>query len=424
MSVSRRNFARAIVGSTIALPFLPELAEADHTAPLAAPNSPDEKYWRGVRDKFLLDKNLACMNAANLCPAPAQVLDALYKATRDIDRDPSPQNRAKFAQAKESARQRVAAALRVTPDEILLTRNTSEANNVVSAGLDLKAGDEVVLFADNHPSNLNAWRERAKRAGFTVTVLEQPNPHPGMDYYVSAVNKAIGSRTKVLSFTHLTSTVGDALPAAELCRIARERGVLTLVDGAQTFGAFDVDLSVVQPDFYSGSAHKWPCGAREAGVLYVRKDVQPRVWPHIYSLYSGAVGVSRTHEGFGQRDEAALIALDVALAFQETVGRKAIEQRGRELAQALIAGLGKINGVRVWTSSDARLSGAVVSFQVGNLTPRDLAEALYQKDRIVVATRGGNDRPGIRISPHFYNLHSEIERAVSAIARYARNGLA
>ena len=417
MAISRRDFGRALAGSALALPLLPEFAEAELLPPVPAPSAPDEKYWRGVRERFVIDRKLAPLNAANLCPAPGQVLEALYRATRDIDRDPSPQNRAKFATAKEAARARVAAALRVSADEILLTRNTSEANNVVSAGIDLKPADEVILFADNHPSNLNAWRERAKRSGFTVTVLEQPNPHPGADYFVTSVSKAITSKTKLLSFTHVTSTVGDVLPARELCRIARERGVLTLVDGAQSFGVLALDLSEMQPDFYSGSAHKWPCGAREAGILFLRKDIQTRVWPHIYSLYPGATGISRTHEGFGQRDEATLIALDVALHFQGTIGRPAIERRAAELAQALMQGLRTIPGVRIWTSSDPALAGPVVSFQPGSADPRKLAQVLYERDKIVVATRGGTDRPGLRISPHFYNLYTDIERTIAALRR-------
>ena len=120
----------------------------------------------------------------------------------------------------------------MTPEEIVITRNTSEANNIVSSGLNLKAGDEVVIFADNHPSNSAAWTQKSKRFGYTVTTIPQPNPHPGAEYYLEAAKRAITSRTRVLAFTHQTSTVGDVLPAGELCQIARERSVLTLVGAA------------------------------------------------------------------------------------------------------------------------------------------------------------------------------------------------
>jgi isopenicillin-N epimerase len=305
----------------------------------------------------------------------------------------------------------------------VITRNTSESNNLVSTGIDLKPGDEVLLTADNHPSNHAAWQEKAKRFGFKVIDVPVPNPHPGFDHYVEAFRKMITPQTKVISFTHLTSTVGDLFPAKEICRLARERGILTLVDGAQTFGLMDVDLSDIQPDFYSGSAHKWPCGPKENGVLYINKSAQAKIWASIFSAYPGRVGVSRTFEGFGQRDEPAMIAFGEALKLQTSIGRAQIEKRSRELTQALMAGLKKIDGVKIWTSPDPSRTVAVVSFQPGSLDARKLATALYQKDRIGCATRGGQDRPGIRLSPHFYNTHADIDRTVAAVKKYMAAGV-
>jgi selenocysteine lyase/cysteine desulfurase len=227
----------------------------------------------------------------------------------------------------------------------------------------------------------------------------------------------------VLAFTHLTSTVGDLLPAAELCRVARERGVLTLVDGAQSAGLLDVDLSAMQPDFYTASAHKWPCGPKEAGLLFINARVQTRIWPSVYSAYPGAVGVSRTFEGFGQRDDGALIAFGEALDFQTRIGRREIEKRSRSLTQALIGGLKRIDGVQVWTHPSPDRSAAVVSFRPGSLDGRKLAAALYEKDRIACATRGGSDRPGLRFSPHIYNSPTEVDRVLAAVTRYMKTGV-
>src|SRR4029077_3912709 len=173
----------------------------------------------------------------------------------------------------------------------------------------------------------------------TVKEIATPNPHPGAEYYVDAFTKAITPNTKLIGFTHLTSTVGDVFPAKEICALARARGILTLVDGAQSFGLFDVDLSVIQPDFYSGSAHKWPCGPKENGVLFINKSAQPKIWASIFSAYPGRVGVSKTFEGFGQRDEPAMIAFGEALTLQTKIGRAAIEKRSRELTTALVEGL-------------------------------------------------------------------------------------
>jgi selenocysteine lyase/cysteine desulfurase len=424
MTLSRRDFTRLFaVGGSAALFAHPQFAAAKTSALPAPGTAVTDAFWESVREQFVMPPGLAVINAANLCPSSRAVLESMYSSTKDIDQDPSPINRAKLYPAKEATRKRLAEFLRVTPDEIIITRNTSEANNLVSSGIDLKPGDEVVIFHDNHPSNNLAWKEKAKRFGYTVTELPNPNPHPGADYYVDAVSKALTAKTKVLAFTHLTSTVGDIMPAAEMCRIARERGVMTLLDGAQSFGLLDVDLSAIQPDFYTGSAHKWPCGPKENGVLFVNSRSHSRIWPSIYSAYTGAVGLSKTFEGFGQRDDAAIVAFGETLAFQQKVGRANIEKRSRELTQALIAGLRKIDGIKVWTHPAPERSVAVVSLQPGSLAVPKLAASLYEKDKIACATRGGSDRPGLRFSPHFYNTPAEIDRTLAALTRYMKAGV-
>lgn len=423
MTVSRRDFTRylALTGSAA---FLPDLPKAFVTSALPrTPTEPDEKFWKEVRARFLMAPDLAFVNAANLCPTSLPVVEALERNTRFLDGNPSAASRAKLTEGREEARRLVAQALRVTPEEIIITRNTSEANNLVSSGLQLGAGDEVVIFADNHPSNLNAWREKAKRFGFTVVEVAVTNPHPGPAAYVDAFARAVTPKTRVLAVTHVTNTMGDMLPVADLCRLARERGVFALVDGAQSFGVLDINLSEMRPHFYSGSAHKWPCGPKETGVLFVDREVHDRIAPSIVSLYGGAVGISRTHEAYGQRDEAALATLGAALKLQGEIGRAAIEKRSRQLATHLATQLQRIEGVTLWTNPDAARSAAIIVFKPGTLDPRRLASTLYEKERIVCAAAGGTSRPGVRLSPHFYNTMDEMDRTVAAIKKYVTSGL-
>ena len=423
MAITRRDFGRlTALGAPAA--FLERSGFGFKFPPLpATPAVPDEKFWESIQQQFLLAPGLSVMNAANLCPSSAPVLESMYRNTRDIDQDPSMNNRVKMAEGKETTRKLLAEFLRVTPEEIVITRNTSEANNLVSSGIDLSPGDEVIVYSDNHPSNLQAWQEKAKRFGFTIRIVQQVNPHPGLEYYVEAFAKEMTPSTKVLALTHLTSTVGDMFPVKELCRICAERGVLSLVDGAQTFGVMDVDLGDMQPDFYSASAHKWPCGPKEVGVLYINKRSHSRIRGTIFSAYPGAVGISKTFEGFGQRDEPAIIAFGEALKFQTRIGRKEIEARSRELTQALIAGLKAIDGAKVWTHTDPARSLAVVSFLPGNLDPNKLGDTLYTKDRIGSMIRGGSDRGGLRLSPHIYNSMTEVEGVLNALKRYMKSGV-
>jgi selenocysteine lyase/cysteine desulfurase len=430
--LSRRDFARllSISGSAALFPVSAfaqggkggfSLADLGLTsAPLPrTPREPDENYWRDVRSRFLLPRDFAFINAANLCPASLPVVDAADKFTRQYEASPTPTTHAALAKVREESRELLAAALRVTPEEIVITRNTSEGNNYVSSGIQLGAGDEVIVFGDNHPSNLLAWTEKAKRFGFSVVTIPNVSPHPGTEALVDAFKKAVTPRTKVMAFTHVSSNSGDLFPAAELCKAAREKGVLSLVDGAQSFGVLDIDLSVMRPDFYTGSMHKWPCGPKETGVFYVNKDVQDRIWPSLISLYAGAVGISKKFEGNGQRDDAKIAAVAEALKFQGSIGRDVIERRSRALAQALMDGLKKVSGVQLYTPTDPARHAAIVIFKPGSADPRKIGTALAENDKIVVTTRANAaDRPGLRISPHFFNTMDEMDRTVGAIKKY------
>jgi selenocysteine lyase/cysteine desulfurase len=382
-----------------------------------APSATDENYWRQVRARFLVPKDLNFLNAANLCPSSLASVEALEKAMRGYEAGPTPEARNElFSRGKEESRKLLAEALRVTPEEIVITRNTTEGNNLVSSGLDLKAGDEVVVWADNHPSNLNAWRTKAERFGFTVVTAPLVQSHPGTDGYVDLFTKLFTPRTKLVAITHVNSNSGDLLPAAELCAAARSRGVLSLVDGAQSFGVLDIDLAAMKPDFYTGSMHKWPCGPKEKGVLYVNRAVHDRIHPSVIGVYGGAVGLSRTLETNGQRDDSSIAALTEGLKFQGSIGRAAIEKRARTLAQTLMTELRKIDGVKLWTDPNPSRSAAIVIFQPGALDIRQLGPALTAS-RLICTTRTGQQNPGLRMSPHFYNTMDEMLAAAEFIKK-------
>jgi len=422
-SMSRREFARlfAMGGSAAILSHQTLLGSKSvrMTDPITSAGTVD---WKTIRSQFLMPPELTVLNAANLCPSPAPVLETVYNYTKRLDSKPVPSYRAEMREVKEKTRQELAKYLRVTPEEILITRNTSESNNWVSNGLDLRAGDEVVIFSDNHPSNNEAWKERGKRFGFTVKEVPPVNPHPGFDYYLETFKKALTTRTRVLSFTHLSNTVGDLFPAKELCGMARNRGIITLIDGAQSLGLLDVDLSDIQPDFYSGSAHKWPCGPKETGVLFVNKSIQERFWPSIYSAYKGREGLAQTHEGLGQRDTPAIHAFGQQIEFLRKIGQEKIEERSGNIATEIIEELQKIKDINIFTSNERALRSAVVTFRPANLEPAKVVKAL-EEDGIVAANQGGKDWAGVRFSPHFYNSNSDVERAVGAIRRYLQKGL-
>ena len=267
---------------------------AVHTLRASATARDDEAYWRQIKQQFPIRPGFIIMNAANLCPSPFQVSDAVQAYTRDIDADASFQNRDKYANYLEMALTRLARYMGSDADEVAIVRNTTEGNNAVVAGLDLGPGNEVIIWDENHPSNNLAWDVAAKRKGFTVKrVTTPPRPESPAQLF-STFADAVTPQTRLLSFSHVSNVTGVGLPAKDLCAFARQRDILTLIDGAQTFGVHEVDLHGLGCDFYTGSAHKWFMGPKEGGLLYVRRDSARHLWPSV-------VGVGWSEELTGAR---------------------------------------------------------------------------------------------------------------------------
>ncbi|HJS75299.1 MAG TPA: aminotransferase class V-fold PLP-dependent enzyme [Vicinamibacteria bacterium] len=401
--------------------FLAEMAAAAAVVPAAfrgeealAGKLDGEAYWGLVRAQFSFTDQKVPMNAANLCPSPRAVAERVTELTADIDRDCSFQNRGKFAELLESSRSKVAGQLGVSPEEIALVRNTSEANNTINNGLSLQAGDEVVLWEQNHPTNNVAWDVRARRYGLSVVRVSTPKAPKNAKDLVDPFVQAFTPKTKVLAITHVSNVSGVRLPARELVAAAHARGIYVHLDGAQSWGALDVDLKEIACDSYSASAHKWFLGPKEAGILYVKEENISRIWPNIVAPGWGSdadpdVKGARKFESLGQRDDACLASIATAVDFHRAIGHERVEARVVELATALKQGLAA-EGFSLVTPLDAELSGGVCILEVPSKKGHEVVDRLYAEHGIAAAATGG-----LRLCPHVYNTMEHVERAVAGV---------
>lgn len=396
---SRRSFLRGLAAGA----FAPAAAGAN-----------DEAHWGAVRAQFPFGEERVPMNAANLCPSPRAVAERVVEATRDIDHDCSFQNRAKYARLLEESRSKVAGQLGVTPDEIALVRNTSEANNIVNNGVALKAGDEIVLWEQNHPTNNVAWDVRAARFGYAVKRVATPKHPAGIDELTGVFERAFGPRTRVLAITHVSNVSGVRLPVQQLCQRAHRRGIFVHVDGAQTWGALKLNLRELGCDSYSASAHKWFMGPKEAGLLYVKDDRIAEIWPNTVAPGWGNdvepdVKGARKFESLGQRDDACLTAVGTAADFHTETGTDRVEARVLQLAEALKERLAEI-GATLVTPREPELSAGVCIIEVPNKNRQQVLDSLYSESGVAGSTSGG-----LRLCPHVYNTMEHIERAVRGV---------
>jgi selenocysteine lyase/cysteine desulfurase len=373
-----------------------------------------EAWWTLVRNHFAFSEDRVPMNAANLCPSPRPVADRAAELTRDMDVDCSFRNREKFPRLLEESRQRVATHIGAAADEIALVRNTSEANNIINNGLPLKAGDEVVIWDQNHPTNNVAWDVRAARYGIVVKRVSTPAAPVGIDELVTVFERAITPRTRVLSLTHLSNVTGVRLPIKQLGESAHRRSIHVHVDGAQSWGALRVNVRELGCDSYSASAHKWFLGPREVGLLYVRQEHIATIWPNTVAPGWGSdaepdVAGARKFESLGQRDDAKLAAIQVCADFHATLGVEKIEARVLQLASALKARIKELD-LKLATPLEPNLSGGVVVIRADSKKAQEAYQVLDTKWGIAGAATGG-----LRLCPHLYNTMPHVERAAEAI---------
>jgi selenocysteine lyase/cysteine desulfurase len=321
---------------------------------------------------------------------------------------------------RESLRGKVARMLRVSADEIAVTRNTSEGSNIVVKGVDLKAGDEILITDHNHPSNNDSWRVRAQRDGLVVRSLPVPIPAPSAEKLLSDFERAITPRTRVIAITHVTSTTGIQYPAREIAALARKRGIYMHLDGAQTFGALDVNLSEIGCDSYAASAHKWLMGPLEAGILWVRAERIPQIWPSIVTAgWTDHLKGARKFEVFGQRDDPRVVALEAAVDFINLIGMPAVESRMQALATRVKIQLKEMAAVELKTNLQPELSGGVVKFRIKTLPTKRAYDLLWERHRLAIAMTPSGDAEGLRFSPQIYNSMEEVDRAVAAVKEIA-----
>ncbi len=401
---TRRQFLGGLAAAS-ALASHPRKAGATETG---------EPYWQEIRAQFPFREGKVPMNAANLCPSPESVSTAVTELTRSIDVDCSFQNRARFAQDREAARELVAGQLGAEADEIALVRNTSEANNIINNGMDLGPGDEVVIWDQNHPTNNVAWAVRARRRGFEVRTVSVPPEPSGPGDLIEPFRRVLTPRTRVLALTHASNVSGILLPVRELCSIARRTGIHVHVDGAQTWGALQVDLHELGCDSYAASAHKWYCGPKEVGLLFVRRERIQGLWPNTVAPGWGStadteLAGARKFESMGQRDDAALSALGNTAEFHASIGTARVEARVQELASLLKLSLLEI-GANLVTPADKHLSAGVCIVDVAPESRQALFDAMYSDFGIAGSTAGG-----FRLCPHIYNTREHVDRAARGL---------
>ncbi|MFZ3341220.1 MAG: aminotransferase class V-fold PLP-dependent enzyme [Terriglobales bacterium] len=423
--LNRRNFLSSSLAATAALGWRGNLWAQLDSLPKQLPDGSlydqnEDKYWRELRKQFLIPADEIYLNNGTVGSSPAPVLRAIFQAYETTEKmnqaDPEDYPIWGYAPWNEF-RDPLAAFLGCNRDEIAILRNATEANSYIANGVDLKAGDEVLITDQEHPGGEHPWDLRAKRYGIAVKKIALPKPIQNPAQVLNLFRDAITPRTRVIFFSHITTVTGVVLPAKEICALARSKGILSAVDGAHVPGMMRLNLHDLGCDMYSSSPHKWLQATKGSGFLYVRDEVIDRIWNTIATEgWDEPQLRAERFQRIGSSNVPALWGLRASIQLANDIGMDRIERRHRHLCDYILAAMIK-RGAESWTSPDAALRCAIATVNVPPVPRMELENWLWKEKKIRI--RGGEPNK-LRLSTPYYLSKEDIDRFLESFDEYRR----
>ncbi len=410
MTISRRDLLAlaAMLPGFAALARDGQAAEPGRNAGLPHnPGPDDEPDWERIARAFVISGVHLNTGTYGACPIP--VLEATIHHLRAFERITRQEHPDQAA--LHTSLERVLGAW---PGSVSIVRNTTEAMNVVAAGIGLGRGDEVLTTTHEHAGGRCCWELHAARHGSVMRTFDPPLDPASDEELVDAWLAQVTPRTRVMSISHVLFTTGMIQPVAKLARAARQRGIITVIDGAHPPGMLAVNLQQIDADFYATSPHKWLLAPKGTGLLITRPDRMATTWPLVASAgWDGNNHLKFEH--VGTVNESLIAGLAAAIEFHEAIGSKAIEERSRGLATRLFEMLGSVDGIELVSPRGAAQRSAIVSFRKEGTTAEEMQGRLGAAG---IRTRRISEYgyEYLRLSTAIYVLPSQLERTVALLA--------
>jgi isopenicillin-N epimerase len=382
----------------------------------------DEDFWREVQLGFTLDRTVVNLNNGGVCPSPRVVHEAFKRYLDHANQAPVFNMWQEQEPNLERVRAGLAADAGCDAEELAITRNASEALQIAQLGIDLAPGDEVVTTTQDYGRMLDTWEQRVRRDGITLTKISFPVPPPSMADLAQRLERAIGPKTKVLHFCHITNLTGQIFPVADICRMARSRGVQTIVDGAHAFGHFPFAIRDLDCDYYGTSLHKWLLAPIGTGFLYVRRERIPSLWPLTPAAESKRADI-RKFEEIGTHPAANHNAIAEARVYHHTIGGERKIARLHYLRDRWMKRLADHPKAKIHTSFDPAQSGAIGNLGTPGIDSARLASHLYAQHRIIVTPIKHAEFEGLRVTPNVYTTLEEVDLFATTMERILDKGL-
>ena len=421
--MDRRQVIEIATGAISLVAFNANAAEKSSTASAAvAGRTPedvarDEDYWMDIRNAFTIDRNVINFNNGYCSPAPISVQDAMKRYLDYSDMGPIQTMVNVLYPQIERVREHLAQVAGCSPEEMAITRNASESNEIVQYGIDLKPGDEVLTTDQDYPRMLMTFRQRERRDGIVLKAISFPVPVTSADDLYNRIERAVTPKTKLILICHITNRTGVIFPVRRICDMAHAKGIPVMVDGAHAFSHFPYKLSDLNCDYYGVSLHKWTCAPVGTGFLYVRKERIPQTWS-LMASDSKQVNDIRKFEEIGTHPAANPNAISEALVFNENIGIARKAARLRYLRDRWAHRLRENPKVQILHSESPELSCGIGFIGFNGMDAGKMYETLYGKYNIITARSAlPGQYDGLRITPHIYSTLRDVDTFADAVEK-------
>jgi selenocysteine lyase/cysteine desulfurase len=421
-----------MMSASAAIPVVPALtndalAHIARTVGAVSGRSPaeladDEDFWREIQNAFTVDRALINLNNGGVSPSPRIVQEAMRRYLEFSNQAPVITMWSVLEPEIEGVRHRLAGDFGCDPEEMAITRNASEALEIVQLGMALERGDEVLTTTQDYPRMITTWKQRERRDGIVLKQITFPVPPPSMDDLVRRFAEAITPRTKVIHVCHITNLTGQIFPVRRIVQLARPRGIEVIVDGAHAYAHFPFRRDELDCDYYGTSLHKWLLAPHGTGFLYVRKEKIPTIWPMMAAPPEMNANI-RKFEEIGTHPAANHNAIAEALTFHQGIGAERKAARLRYLRDRWMKRLEQVPGVKRLTPADPKQSCGLASFTPGTLDVGKLTGYLWDKHRIIVTAIAHPEFNCIRVTPNVYTLVNEVDRFADVVAETMKKGI-
>jgi selenocysteine lyase/cysteine desulfurase len=421
---SRKTFIKEL-GAGILLTGLPALSRA---AQLTGMNvdakdfsgdgvPDDEKYWKKIRKYYDVSKEYVNLENGYYGIQPKPVLEAFQKNVALANKEASRFARKDFPAINTAAKKAVAEFLQVSPDEIIITRNATEALNIAIQGYPFKPGDEVLLNQLDYFSMIDTFRMLEQRGKIKVNAFDMPLLPANEEEIVEVYRKQLTPNTKVILLTHVSNINGLIVPVAKIAAMAKVKGIDCITDSAHALGHVKFSLPELGSDFVGLNLHKWIGNPIGAGVLYIKKNRVKEMNALFGDVTAAANSISKLAH-FGTTPFAVIMTIPESLAFHRLMGIEKVQARLHFLKSTWMNGLKEVAAVELVTPADASLSCAIASFRVKNKTAAEVAAYLDGEHNIFTVARTLGTQGCVRVTPSVYNSVDDVNKLVNAVKAY------